>query len=52
MRPDLQKAIQLLRNDPAGVPNALRLLQGMVFSFSMKLCGHREDAEEKEAVEV
>jgi RNA polymerase sigma-70 factor (ECF subfamily) len=46
MRPDLQKAIQLLRNDPAGVPNALRLLQGMVFSFSMKLCGHREDAED------
>ena len=46
MRPDLQKAIQLLRNDPAGVPHALRLLQGTVFSFSMKLCGHREDAED------
>ncbi len=46
MRPDLQKAIHLLRNDPAGVPHALRLLQGTVFSFSMKLCGHREDAED------
>lgn len=46
MRPDLQKAIRLLRNDPAGVHHALRLLQGTVFSFSMKLCGHREDAED------
>lgn len=46
MRPDLQKAIQLLRSDPAGVPHALQLLQGTVFSFSMKLCGHREDAED------
>jgi RNA polymerase sigma-70 factor (ECF subfamily) len=46
MRPELQKAIQLLRNDPAGVPHAIRLLQGTVFSFSMKLCGHREDAED------
>jgi len=46
MRPELQKAIQLLRTDPAGVPHALRLLQGTVFSFSMKLCGHREDAED------
>lgn len=46
MRPDLQEAIQILRNDPAGVPNALRLLQGTLFSFSMKLCGHREDAED------
>ena len=46
MRPDLQKAIQILRSDPAGVPHAIRLLQGTVFSFSMKLCGHREDAED------
>ena len=46
MRPELQKAIQLLRTDPEGVPHALRLLQGTVFSFSMKLCGHREDAED------
>ena len=46
MRPDLQEAIHLLQNDPAGVPNALRLLQRTVFSFSMKLCGHREDAED------
>ncbi|MFZ0518836.1 MAG: sigma-70 family RNA polymerase sigma factor [Acidobacteriaceae bacterium] len=46
MRQELQKAIQLLRNDPAGVPHAIRLLQGTVFSFSMKLCGHREDAED------
>ncbi|MGO8719921.1 MAG: sigma-70 family RNA polymerase sigma factor [Acidobacteriaceae bacterium] len=46
MRADLQEAIQLLQNDPASVPNALRLLQGTVFSFSMKICGHREDAED------
>ena len=46
MRPELQKAIQLLRNDPAGAAHAIRLLQGTVFSFSMKLCGHREDAED------
>ena len=36
----------MLRKDPASVPSALRLLQGTVFSFSMKLCGHREDAED------
>lgn len=46
MRPDLQEAIHLLQNDPASVPHALRLLQGTVFSFSMKVCGHREDAED------
>ncbi|MHB1840734.1 MAG: sigma-70 family RNA polymerase sigma factor [Acidobacteriaceae bacterium] len=46
MRPDLQEAIHLLQKDPASVPTALRLLQGTVFSFSMKICGHREDAED------
>jgi RNA polymerase sigma-70 factor (ECF subfamily) len=46
MHPELQEAIRLLQKDPASVPKALRLLQGTVFSFSMKLCGHREDAED------
>lgn len=47
MRSDLNQAITLLKKaDPASVQAALRLLQGTVFSFSMKVCGHREDAED------
>lgn len=47
MRPELEKAVKLLRKEDAdSVQEALRLLQGTVFSFSMKLCGHREDAED------
>ena len=47
MRSDLNQAIALLKKaDPASVQAALRLLQGTVFSFSMKVCGHREDAED------
>lgn len=47
MRAELIKASELLRSgDPRAVEEALGLLQGTVFSFSMKLCGHREDAED------
>src|SRR5450756_1049642 len=47
MRPDLVKAIQLLRSDDAdSINEAMRLLQGTVYSFSMKVCGHAEDAED------
>ena len=47
MRPELSQAVRLLRtNTPEAVDQALALLQNTVFSFSMKLCGHREDAED------
>lgn len=47
MRPELEEAAQLLRNaDAESIQRALRLLQNTVFSFSMKVCGHREDAED------
>ncbi len=47
MRSDLNQAILLLKKaDPSSVQAALELLQGTLFSFSMKVCGHREDAED------
>lgn len=47
MRPELAQAVDLLRNNtPEAVGEAIGLLQNTVYSFSMKLCGHREDAED------
>ncbi len=47
MRPELQNAITLLRSGrPESLDAALAVLQNTVFSFSMKVCGHREDAED------
>ncbi len=47
MRPEIQEAIELLRSrDPNGTDRLLELIQQTVFSFSMKVCGHREDAED------
>jgi RNA polymerase sigma-70 factor (ECF subfamily) len=47
MRPELTRASDLLRsNSPEAVAEAIGLLQNTVFSFSMKMCGHREDAED------
>ena len=47
MRADVEKAVSLLqRGDDASLEQALALLQSTVFSFSMKVCGHREDAED------
>src|SRR5215470_691795 len=47
MRAEIEKAVELLQSgDPSGVEQALELLQNTVFSFSMRVCGHREDAED------
>ena len=47
MRPELIQASELLRrNTPEAVEEAIGLLQSTVYSFSMKVCGHREDAED------
>lgn len=47
MRPELHKAMaELRRRDPDSLDQALRLLHQTVFSFSMRVCGHREDAED------
>ena len=47
MRPELALATDLLqRNTPEAIEEALALLQNTVYSFSMKVCGHQEDAED------
>ena len=47
MRPELMQAADLLRrNTPEAVEEAIGLLQNTVYSFSMKVCGHPEDAED------
>jgi RNA polymerase sigma-70 factor (ECF subfamily) len=47
MRKEIEQAVTLLEsNDPRALEQALELLQGTVFSFSMKVCGQREDAED------
>ncbi|MGB7553243.1 MAG: RNA polymerase sigma factor, partial [Candidatus Korobacteraceae bacterium] len=43
----LEQALQLVRdNRPESIDRALSLLQNAVYSFSMKVCGHPEDAED------
>jgi RNA polymerase sigma-70 factor, ECF subfamily len=47
MRKEIEQAVALLaEKDPKALEQALELLQGTVFSFSMKVCGQREDAED------
>jgi RNA polymerase sigma-70 factor (ECF subfamily) len=47
MRKEIEQALALLdKHDPRALEEALELLQGTVFSFSMKVCGQREDAED------
>jgi RNA polymerase sigma-70 factor, ECF subfamily len=47
MRADVEQALNLIRNDdPGSLNRALGLLQETVFSFSMKVCGHPQDAED------
>jgi len=47
MRQEIEQAVTLLaKRDPKALDEALELLQGTVFSFSMKVCGQREDAED------
>ena len=47
MRADIEQAVALLRRgDQVALEQALALLQNTVFSFSMRVCGQREDAED------
>ena len=47
MRSEIERAIALLQQgDEEALDQALALLQNTVFSFSMRVCGQREDAED------
>lgn len=47
MRSEIEQAVVLLqRGDDEGLEQALALLQSTVFSFSMRVCGQRQDAED------
>jgi len=47
MRGDVEQALEYMQGkDPAAVEKAISLLQNTVYSFSMKVCGHPEDAED------
>jgi len=47
VRPEIQSAIALLRRGrPESMEAALAILQDTIFTFSMRVCGHREDAED------
>src|SRR5579884_1332889 len=47
MRAEVEQAAELARSgDAEAMAKAVALLQGTVYSFSMKVCGHREDAED------
>jgi len=47
MRQAVEQALQLVRERrPESLGEALALLQDTVYSFSMKVCGHPEDAED------
>ena len=43
----VEQALDLIReNQPGSIERALTLLQNTVYSFSMKVCGHPQDAED------
>lgn len=47
MRAEVEQALQTLREGkPDRLERALALLQDTIFSFSMRVCGHRQDAED------
>jgi RNA polymerase sigma-70 factor, ECF subfamily len=47
MSASVAQALELIReNRPESINQALELLQNTVYSFSMKVCGHPEDAED------
>lgn len=47
MRPEIEQVVQLVhQGDPKSLEEALALLQNTVFSFSMKVCGQWQDAED------
>lgn len=46
VRPEIEQVVELIqRKDSQSLEDALGLLQDTIFSFSMKVCGRREDAE-------
>jgi RNA polymerase sigma-70 factor, ECF subfamily len=47
VRPEIEQVLQLIRRkDAKSLEEALALLQKTVFSFSMKVCGQQQDAED------
>jgi RNA polymerase sigma-70 factor (ECF subfamily) len=47
VRPEIDQVVQLIqRKDAKSLEDALALLQNTVFSFSMKVCEQRQDAED------
>ena len=47
VRREIEQVVQLIQQgDPKSLEEALALLQNTVFSFSMKVCGQRQDAED------
>ena len=47
VRSEIDEAIRLLKSgDPESTEKAIALLQDSVFSFSMRVCNQREDAED------
>ena len=47
MRGEIEEAVRLLKSaDPDSLEKAVALLQDSVFSFSMRVCNQREDAED------
>lgn len=47
MRGDVERALAILReNGPGALDRALTALQDTIYAFSMKACGHPEDAED------
>jgi RNA polymerase sigma-70 factor, ECF subfamily len=47
VRPEIEQVVELIqRQDPRSLEEALALLQNTIFSFSMKVCGQRQDAED------
>ena len=47
MRSDVEQAVTLLKEgDEKSLEKALSFLQRAVFAFGMRVCGHREDAED------
>jgi RNA polymerase sigma-70 factor (ECF subfamily) len=47
MRPEVEQAVTALAaGEKDAAAKSLALLQQTIFSFSMKICGHREDAED------
>jgi RNA polymerase sigma-70 factor (ECF subfamily) len=47
VRPEIEKVVELIqRKDEKSLEQVLELLQNTIFSFSMKVCGQRQDAED------